>query len=267
MTKTFARMSVLSLLFAALATPAAAESFKIVGAGGPQGVLRDAAAAFSKANPGVTVEIPDSVGTGGGFKGVGEGEAAMGRVGRPAKGKEVEYGLDYLVFARSPAVFFAHPGVTVKGLTSAQTVALFAGSVTNWSQVGGPDLKVRVVTRQAGEANLDVMKKVFPGWKDLAITERSKLVNTDQEMSAAVAENAGAIGFGPLNEGRDKKLTVLAIDGVAATDAAYPAQSEFALVFRKSKQTPGMKAFVDFLFSAEGQQIVRANAATPVARN
>lgn len=142
--------TVVGVLLLTAAAPGGAETFAIVGAGGPQGVLRAAAAAFAKANPGVTIEVPDSVGTGGGYKAVGEGEAAMGRVGRPAKGKEVEYGLEYVPFAKSPAVFFTHPGVTVKGLTAAQTVSLFSGKATSWKDVGGPDEKVRIVTRQPG---------------------------------------------------------------------------------------------------------------------
>lgn len=267
MKRAFARMLSICLLLAAAAAPAAAETFKIPGSGGPQSLLRDAAAAFAKAKPGVTVEIPESVGTGGGYKAVGEGEAAMGRVTRPPKGKELDYGLEYLLFARTPIVFHVHPGVKLKGLTAAQTVDLFTGRIANWKEVGGPDEKVRIVTRQPGESNLTLIQKAIPGWKDLVVTERSKMTNTDQEMPAVVADNAGAIGFGPINEANDKGLLSLAIDGVSPLAPAYPVQSDLALIFRKDKLTPGMKAFIDFLFSAEGEKIVRANAATPVARN
>lgn len=266
MNRTLTSITTIGLFFATAVSPAAAESFKIAGSGGPQNLLRNAAAAFSRTIPGITVDVPDSIGTGGGFKAVGEGVAGMGRVTRPAKGKEAEYGLEYLPFARSPVVFHTHPGIKIKELTAAQTVDLFSGKIANWKEIGGPDQKVRIVTRQVGESNLDLIKKAIPGWKDMAVTENSKMANTDQEMSAAVADNPGAVGFGPMSEALDRNLNIPAIDGVPPSAPAYPALSDFALIFKKEKLTPGMKAFIDFLFSPEGGKIIKANAATPIAR-
>jgi len=267
MKKVFAG-TMICLLLGTLAAPAAAESFKIVGSGGPMRLLRDAAAAFSKANPGISIEVPDSIGTGGGYKAAGEGEGGivLGRVTRPPKGKELDYGLDYLLFAKCPVVFHSHPGIKIKGLSAAQAADLFTGKITNWKEVGGPDEKVRIVARQAGESNLLLIQQAVPAWKDLVITERSKITNTDQEMPAAVAENAGAIGFGFIHEGQLKKLNILELDGQAPTSATYPVKSDFALIYKKEKLTPGMKAFIDFLFSDAGEKVVRANAATPVPR-
>jgi phosphate transport system substrate-binding protein len=261
-----AAVAAVALTFGVALTAGAAEMVRIPGSGGPQNLLREAATAFMKKNPGVTVEVPDSSGTGGGIKGAGEGTSELGRVARRPNDKEKVYNLEYLVFAKSPVVFGTHPGLKVQNLTAAQTRDIFTGKVTNWKEVGGPDQKIRVIGRTGSEANFDALKKALPEWSGIVITDKSKTANTDQEMSQYVAENEGAIGFNPLEEFKAKGLNLLSLNGVKPTSADFPVMNDFGLVWKAEKMTGGVKAFVDFLFSAEGAAIIKANGAFPVAR-
>lgn len=259
-------VAVLGVATLFLASAASAETIVIPGSGSSQAMLRELGAAFEKANPGVKIDIPDSSGTGGGMKAAGEGKAAIARVGRKPNEKEAPYGLSYLLFARQPVVFATHPSVKIKGITRAQSRDLFAGKITTWREVGGPDLKVRIISRPPSETNFKILQQIIPEWKDLVVTERSKSAATDQEMVQFIAEYEGAIGFNVISEVLEKGLTALSLEGIAPGDEAYPARVEAGFVFKPGALTGTLKAFVDFVFSAEGGKIVRANHAIPMTR-
>lgn len=258
--------AVLAVAVLCLASTAVAETIVIPGSGSSQSMLRDLAAAFQKSSPGVKIEIPDSIGTGGGMKAAGEGQAVIARVGRKPNEKEAAYGLTFLAFARQPVVFATHPSVKLKGITRAQSRDLFTGKIASWKEVGGPDLKVRVIARPTSETNFKLLQQTIPEWKDLVVTERSKSAATDQEMVQFIGEYEGAIGFNVVSEVLEKGLSPLALDGVAPGDAAYPVRVDAGFVFKPGAVAGSLKSFVDFIFSDEGAKIIRANHAIPVAR-
>ncbi len=248
-----------------LALPALAETITIPGTGSSQLILREVAKIFMKANPGISVEVPDSSGTGGGYKAAGEGTAPLGRVSRKPNEKETGYNLTYLLFGKDPVVVVTHPGVKVKALTWAQGRDLLNGKITSWKEVGGPDLKVRVISRHPTESNFNMVKTIIPEWKGMEFTEKSKLANTDGECTQFVAENEGAIGVITMPDAMEKGLGIPVMGGVKATDAVYPIMVDLALVY-KGNLAVGAKKFVDFLFTPEAQGIIRANGAVPVSR-
>lgn len=258
--------TVLGIAVFCFATAATAETIVIPGSGSSQSLLRELAAAFEKANPGVKIEIPESVGTGGGMKAAGEGKVVIARVGRKPNDKEAVYGLNYLPFARQPVVFATHPSVKLKGITRAQSRNLFTGQIASWKELGGPDLKVRIISRPTSETNFKLLQQSIPEWKDLVVTERSKAAATDQEMVQFISEYEGAIGFNVISEVLEKGLAPLALEGVAPDAEAYPARVDAGFVFKPGALTGNLKAFADFIFSAEGAKIVRANHAFPTSR-
>ncbi len=69
---------------------------------------------------------------------------------------EAAAGLQYEPIAKLPSAFYVHPDAGVTSLTSAQLADVYAGRVTNWNQVGGADLRIRVVRRDEGDSTLRV---------------------------------------------------------------------------------------------------------------
>ena len=69
----------------------------LCGTGDSQELLRTLGAAFEKANPGVSIVVPDSVGSDGGIKAAAAGECDFGRVARPLTDQEKELKLTYRV--------------------------------------------------------------------------------------------------------------------------------------------------------------------------
>jgi len=260
------QMLAAAVLICSTGRPAAAETLVIPGSGSMQAMLREHAAAFNKANPGTVVEIPDSIGTGGGMKAAGEGTARIARAGRKPGAKEAAYGLEYQVFAKQPVVFATHPGVKIKSLTRTQSRDLFTGKIANWKTLGGADLPVVVIGRDPGETNFQLIRATFEEWKDLALGPAAVIAKTDQEMNQFIATREGAVGFNVISEVLEKGQTPLAIGPASYSELIYPLLIDAVFVYKPGAMTGAVKGFVDFVFSPEGARIIKANHSFPIRR-
>jgi len=164
----------------------------------------------------------------------------------------------------SPSAIFVHPSAQATDLTAAQLVDIYAGKITNWKEVGGTDLRIRVVRREEADSTLTVLRDSMPGWKDLAITERSKLATSTQEAIETVRLVDGAIGFGPFTKLLEHGTVVLKIDGHHPTDRGYPSSVVVAFIHTPATVTSDAKAFMSFAASATGKDIVRSYGGVPV---
>jgi len=239
-------------------TPASADStdLQIVGTGDGIDLLRALGNDFMQESKTVHVEVPPSIGSGGGIAAVGAGKAVLGRVARKLTESEMASGIIYKPIARLPSAFFVHPGVGVAALTSDQLRNIYAGRVTNWSEVGGADLRIRVVRREDSDSTLTVLRQMMPGWKDLEITDKSKMATTTQEAIESARDVVGAIGFGPFSPALEPQVSVLKINGNHPLDAAYPSSVELALIYKDTTVTPAARAFVDYATSAKARAVI-----------
>ncbi len=152
-------------------------------------------------------------------------------------------------------------------LTNAQLADVYAGRVTNWKDVGGADMRVRVVRREDADSTLVVLRATMPRWRDLAITERSKTATTTQDAVETVRDVAGTIGFGPFTTTLERTSTVLKIDGYHPTDPGYPSSVILALIYKNTTITPAARTFIAFLGSAKARAIIVKFGSVPIKKN
>jgi phosphate transport system substrate-binding protein len=90
-------------------------------------------------------------------------------------------------------------------LDKAQLKGLFTGRITNWKEVGGPDLPVVVVLGD----KMPGTNKVFQEQvlDNAAFAPGAKWVGAVPEVIAALAATPGAVGIGPLSALKAQKLT------------------------------------------------------------
>jgi len=259
---------VLSLCIILLQAPAAnADSgLKVVGTGDGLEMLQEIGEAFSAAHPEIDLSIPPSIGSGGGIAAVSSGAERLGRVARPLKDSEVEFGLVYLPIARIPTAIFTHPSAGVKELASNELAGLYSGAITNWSELGGADLRVRLVRREDSDSTLQVLRASMPGWKELEFSPRSKTALTTQEAISSARKVEGAIAFGPYSRPLEDGLSVLKIDGHHPTDEGYPSTVTLALIYKDGTMDDGMKAFIDYVLSDHARDLIRNFGGVPVRR-
>jgi phosphate transport system substrate-binding protein len=251
-----------SAVLAAMIGTSNAQPLTVVGTGDGLDMLRAVAAVY-RAEEGKEVILPASIGSGGGIASVASGAERLARVARPLKQTERDAGLVAVPIAKLPTAIIVHPTVGVTELTSDQVVAIYAGRVTDWSEVGGKPGKIKVVRREEEDSSLQVLRASMPGWKDLQITSKSKTAVTTQDAIETVDKVEGAIGFAPYTTSLLPDATVLKIDGRAPTDPGYPSAAELQFVYKQGEMTPEAEEFVKFVRSDRGLQLLKAFGAVP----
>jgi phosphate transport system substrate-binding protein len=88
--------------------------------------------------------------------------------------------------------FIVHPSNTVKRLMVAQIADLFSGKVTNWKEVGGPDLNVEIVSNQFSSGQRAVLESEV--LKGASVTASAKHVVNDSQIPPIVRQVPGALG-------------------------------------------------------------------------
>jgi phosphate transport system substrate-binding protein len=94
--------------------------------------------------------------------------------------------------AETRLVFIVHESNPVRSLTIAQLSDLFTGVLTNWKEVGGPDLPVEIVSNQFSSGQRAVLEEKVTGGKKVVAT--AKLVVNDPLIPGIVRQLKGALG-------------------------------------------------------------------------
>ncbi|GGG26503.1 PstS family phosphate ABC transporter substrate-binding protein [Chelatococcus composti] len=249
-----------------LPTTAKAEELRIVGTGDGVDILRAVGELYTQRNPQTTIVVPPSVGSGGGILAVGSGQEILGRIARPLTDTEKAQGIVAVPFLKLPSAFYVHRSAGISSLTGAQLRAIFAGNIENWREVGGNDLRVRVVRREDRDSTLLVLRATMPGWDNLVITDKSKTAFTTQEGIESVRDVEGAIGWGPYSTSLPEQIVVLSVDGLFPTDEGYPSANTIELIYNEKTVTPEARDFLAFISSPEAREIVRRMGGVPTAK-
>jgi len=195
---------------------------------------------------------------------VRSGTAVLGRIARPLTLEERAEGIIEIPVFRLPSVLVINPAANVRTLTAEQTTRIFRGEITNWREVGGTDLRIKVVRRDEADSTLKVLRATMPGWRDITVTEKSKLAATTQVAVDLVTEQPGAISFAPYSRSLEPGVTVPEIDGRHVTDPDYPSAVTLSLIYRDATVTEPALAFVRYLFTPKARALIRNFGGAPV---
>jgi phosphate transport system substrate-binding protein len=247
-------------------SPGVADGLAIVGTGDGMEMLHAVGVVFSTEHPDHAVTVPPSIGSGGAVAAVGADRNVLGRVARPLKDAEREQGLETTPIVRIPSAFFVHPSAGVGALTAQQLTDIYGGRIENWRELGGTDLKIKIVRREEADSTLGELRATMPGWKDLVITSRSKMAMTTQEAIESVRTVGGAIGFGPYSTALEQGTTIVKVDGKHPTDPTYYSAVTLALLHKAATLTPDAKSFVEFTRSEKAHTLFRRMGGVPVGK-
>jgi phosphate transport system substrate-binding protein len=221
--------------------------------------------------PGTAVRVTGG-GSGAGVDALVAGSADIAAVSRPLDPSEVQalyrthgtLGVRFRI-ARDGVSVFLNPDNTVRDLSLAELAALFTGRITSWSEVGGPAVAVRLVVRPPNSGTTRFVRDhVLAGAR---FGSSATVAPTTRAVIAAVAADAGAIGFGGVAYRTDAVITCR-IDGVgpdagSIRDERYPLARYLQLV---TVAPPGgtVRRFLDFCLGPEGQRMVAESGYLPL---
>lgn len=221
-----------------------------------QKVIDAAGSEFTALNPDVKFTY-SGTGSSDGIKGAKAGTYSFGCSSRDLKTEE-KPGLKEITFAYDGIAMIVNPANKVTNLTKEQITNIYTGAITNWSEVGGADAPIVVVSREDGSGTRTAVEEL------LGFEEKLKPDATIKEgngnVQTTVAGNPNAIGYVSLTF-VDKTVTAIDVDGVKATvdnviNKTYKVSRPFLAFYDETKNDEATLAFLDFLMSPEGQKIV-----------
>lgn len=111
-----------------------------------------------------------------------------------------------------------NPASGVTGLTKKQVQDIFAGTVTNWKDVGGKDQAITVINRPASSGTRAVFVKTLMGTTALSKTTLTE--DATGTVVQKVSQTPGAVSYASFSGTHNKPgITEVAIDGAAANEA------------------------------------------------
>jgi phosphate transport system substrate-binding protein len=157
-----------------------------------------------------------------------------------------------------------NPANPIGSLTTEQVQQIYSGQVTNWNQVGGPDLSITVVSRSEGSGTRSVFEDRIFGDNVPALPASAVIAPTNSDASQAVNENEGSIGFvGYAFQRGANALELINECGIATSPDAFSARTEeyalqrrLYLYTREDTLSAETREFVDYASSPEADSLI-----------
>ena len=166
--------------------------------------------------------------------------------------------LEMVEIGKDAFVFIVNSDNPVSDLTVEQIRGIYSGEITNWKELGGPNVPIAAMRRNEGSGSQTALEN---------------LMGDTPIVADYTALFGSPIGFsfryyvtGMLAEGGVKMLSVNGVEPNIENIAsgAYPVTSSIYAVYRKGETNENVYKAVDFMLSKEGQEIVEKSGYVPV---
>ncbi|MCM1188042.1 MAG: phosphate ABC transporter substrate-binding protein [bacterium] len=212
---------------------------------------------FMEKYPDVTVTV-EFTGSGAGIEAVADGSADIGNSSRALSEREKEKGVTENTVALDGIAVCVDRDNPVDGLTRKQLALIYTGGVNNWSEVGGKDLPIVVVGREAGSGTRSAFESLSGVEGSCAYANE---LDSSGAVTAKVASTPGAIGYISL-ETADGSVKLLSLEGVEPTaknvetgDYRLSRPCIMATRGEISCQSRLVQAWFEYVLGEEGQEI------------
>jgi len=227
---------------------------------------------YMKQNPGVNVTVSES-GSGNGAKALINGACDVADMSRFMKDEEFKAAVEkgVLPVCHTVAVdgiaVVVHPANPVKGLSLEQIRDIYTGKVTNWNEVGGPNARIVVISRDTNSGTYESFETLVMNKQKMAPSV--EYVGSNGAIRQKVQSTAGAIGYVGLGFA-DRKVKTLEVEKILPTKATvssgrYPiARPLFMFTNGYPAMGSHLYAFVTLHLTKKGQEMIEAIGFVPL---
>jgi phosphate transport system substrate-binding protein len=172
--------------------------------------------------------------------------------------------------ARDGLSVYVNAANPIKDLNMDQLRLIFTGKITNWKEVGGKDAKIILYSRENSSGTYVFFKEHV--LKNADYAQRAQSMPGTAAVVNAVSKEKNGIGYGGaayakgirvLNIKKDAESPAVEPNLANVQNGSYPL-SRPLFFYLRNKATGDIKSFVDWVLSAEGQEIVTKVGYFPV---
>lgn len=177
-----------------------------------------------------------------------------------AAGQEVKE----VIIAYDALAIIVHPDNPVSRLTRQQLEGIFRGKIVNWKQVGGPDMKIIVYSRETSSGTYEFFKESV--LKNKNYMSGSLSMPATGAVIQSVSQTKGAIGYVGLAylSDRVKPIAVSYDEGKHyvlptmenGTKRQYPVVRPLYYYYNVSDKAK-VSPFIEYVLSPAGQNIIK----------
>lgn len=168
------------------------------------------------------------------------------------------------IIAVDSLVVIAHPTNPVADISIADLRDIYAGKITNWSDLGGDDAPINLISRQDGSGTRSVFENRLFGDDDASLTETAQIADGNSDMAARVLDDPHALGFvGYAFQDEAKALSLINECGIAMTPDAFSAKTEeyalqrrLYLYNRADVADASVKDLLDYSVSQDADSVI-----------
>lgn len=217
-------------------------------------IAEEAAEMFGDLHPGVDVLV-SGMGSSAGIEAASSGTADIGTSSRDLKEEEEGLGLAATVIAHDGIAVIVNPDNPISAITAGQLKAIFLGTITNWSELGGPDLPIVLINRDEASGTREAFSKIVMDKEPFDIG--AVVLPGTGQVREVVARTPGAIGYISVGFVAPRfiktEVKALTLDGVEPTEA-HVADGSYLIsrnlyFFTKGTPSPMAQRYIDFVLS------------------
>ncbi len=251
-----------ALLVLGLAVPCFAERIVVEGSTTVLPIAQKASEVFMNNNHDAEISVRGG-GSGVGIASLIDGTCDIADSSRAIKDTELDKAVTNgrhpkaTVIAMDGICVIVHTSNSVSALTKKQIKDIYTGKISNWTQVGGNDEKIVVISR-------DTSSGTFEAFGELAL-EKAKvrpdalMQASNQAVASTVERTPGAIGYVGLGY-VTSAIKAVDVEGVKASketvlSGKYPIGRPL-FMYTNGPAKGLAKQLIDFIMSPEGQKLV-----------
>ena len=227
---------------------------------------------YMSLNPDVNMTVSES-GSGNGAKSLINSTCDIANMSRFLKDSEFKAAVENGVLPVAHVValdglpVIVHPSNPVKDLTVDQIRDIYTGKIGNWKEVGGPDLKIVVISRDTNSGTYETFENMV--MRKAKIAGSAEYVGSNGAARQRVQSTPAAIGYAGIGF-LDSTVKALKVNGIEASpetvkSGVYPiARPLFMFTNGYPKLGSELYKFMTLYLSEKGQDLIEEIGFIPV---
>lgn len=232
--------------------------------------IAEMAAEGFEAKTGINVLV-SGLGSSAGIEATINGTADIASSSRSLTAEESSSDLVSTVIAHDGIAVIVNDANPVQAITLDELRDIYAGKITNWSELGGPDLTIQLVNRDEASGTREAFSSIV--MQGTEFDRRAAVLPGTGQVRDVVSRSIGAIGYISIGFVNSKytstTVSCLSIDGVEPTEdnvenGMYPLSRDLYF-FTNGEPTDVARDYISYVTSEEMAQTITDAGYIPVS--